>query len=495
MRIHLFARFAVTSAILAAGAFASRGEPASTAYHDSVVIKWDNALLQAIRDTKPGPPMVARDLAIVHTAIYDAWATYDATARGTQFGGSFRHSPSERTEGNKTEAISYAALRALEDLFPKPAQMANFSHLMLQLGYDPGYDLLDASTAAGTGNICAEAVLQFRHHDGSNQLGDLHPGAYTDYTGYKAVNDPDHIVNPNRWQPLRVPDGKGGYIIQKYIAPHWGFVTPFALASGSQFRMAGSPFAWIKPGLVSPETLAGTRAYEAQAKEVVDLSASLTDETKMIAEYWADGPASELPPGHWCLISQWVSRRDQQTLDEDVKLFFAVSNAVFDAGIAAWDCKRAFDSVRPVTAIHFLYKGKWIRAWAGPYKGTKWIKGENWQPYQAHNVVTPAFPECVSGHSTFSAAAAEVLKRFTGSDDYGAEVTFPAGSSKFEAGMVPRNPVSLSWRTFSEAADQAGRSRLYGGIHFDTGDIQGRVMGRKVGAQVWEKVQALLGGD
>lgn len=101
----------------------------------------------------------------------------------------------------------------------------------------------------------------------------------------------------------------------------------------------------------------------------MELSAGLTDRRKMIAEYWLDGPKSEQPPGHWTLFAQWVSARDHHTLDDDVKMFFALSNAMFDAGIAAWDMKRAYDSVRPATAIPALLAGKKIRAWGGREKG------------------------------------------------------------------------------------------------------------------------------
>ena len=99
-----------------------------------------------------------------------------------------------------------------------------------------------------------------------------------------------------------------------------------------------------------------------------------------------------------------------------------------------------------------------------------------------------------SGHSTFSGAASEVLKLFTDSDAYGASVTFPAGSSKFETGLVPARPVTLGWATFTDAANEAGISRLYGGIHFTMGDLQGRIAGHKVGAAVWQKAQALFNG-
>jgi hypothetical protein len=447
----------------------------------SVVVQWNSAALQAIRDTRPGPPQVARMLAIVHTAIYDAWSAYDPVALGTRLGGSLRRPVEEHMLANKQQAISYAAYRALVDLFP--SQVAKFDALLGGLGYDPADTSIDGRTPTGIGNVTAQALLDFRHHDGSNQLGDLHPGAYSDYTGYQPVNTWDRVTDPNQWQPLRVPDGHGGFVVQQYIAPFWGGVTPFALSTGSQLR----------PDLTLPQY--PSDEYRRQAAQILEYSANLTDEQKVIAEYWADGPASELPPGHWSLIAQDVSRRDGNDLDADVKLFFLQTNAVLDAGICCWDCKRVFTSVRPITAIRYLYVGQRVLAWGGPYQGTQHIDGGDWQPYQAETFVTPAFAEFTSGHSTFSAASAEVLKRFTGSDAYGGSYVLPAGMSKFEPGAVPEQDVTLTWATFSDAADEAGLSRRYGGIHFEQGDVMGRILGRHVGAQVWEKAQGYISGQ
>jgi hypothetical protein len=136
-----------------------------------------------------------------------------------------------------------------------------------------------------------------------------------------------------------------------------------------------------------------------------------------------------------------------------------------------------------------------VLAWTGPGRGTQFIDGQDWQPYQADTVVTPPFPEYISGHSTFSAAGAEILKRFTGSDTFGASYTALAGSSKFEPGITPAQDVTLSWATFSEAADEAGLSRRYGGIHFQDGDLVGRSLGRLVGAQAWEKALSYFNGS
>jgi hypothetical protein len=186
-------------------------------------------------------------------------------------------------------------------------------------------------------------------------------------------------------------------------------------------------------------------------------------------------------------LAEWVSHRDNLDLDANVKLFFALSNALFDTSIATWDCKLAVDYVRPITAIRYLHSGAQISAWGGPGQGTRTMDGQEWLPYQLPSIVTPSFPEFMSGHSSLSAAAAEVLARFTGSDQFGASATIGMGMSKIEPRTTPAQDLTLSWATFSEAADQAGMSRRYGGIHFETGDLQGRAIGRQVGGLAWTK--------
>jgi hypothetical protein len=255
-------------------------------------------------------------------------------------------------------------------------------------------------------------------------------------------------------------------------------------------------------------------SYVAQA--ILLYSATLTDTQKMIAEFWRPGTAptsgnvslqpASTPPGMWCQIGQFVSQRDNHDLDADVKMFFALANALFDAGIACWDCKRYYNYVRPITAIHFLYGGgsatnpmpqQQVSAWAGPCKGTQTIAGGAWQPYQPANVVTPPFPEFTSGHSTFSTAGAAALAAFTGSDTYGGWVSFAPGSSTIEGTCsppVPQSTVTLSWATFTDAAMEAGQSREYGGIHFVQGDDTARQMGTDVGTQAYAKALTYFKG-
>jgi hypothetical protein len=139
--------------------------------------------------------------------------------------------------------------------------------------------------------------------------------------------------------------------------------------------------------------------------------------------------------------------------------------------------------------------GQTIRGYGllGPAGGLRSIPGETWMPYQALTFPTPPFPEHVSGHSTFSAAAAEVLRRFTGSDAFGASTTKPAHSTVIEPGL-PSSDLTLSWPTFTAAAEQAGISRVYGGIHFDASNAAGMQLGRKVGALTYAKAEGLWQG-
>ncbi len=171
-----------------------------------------------------------------------------------------------------------------------------------------------------------------------------------------------------------------------------------------------------------------------------------------------------------------------------------MTNAIFDASIAAWDTKRAYNSVRPVSAIHHLFAGTQVFAYSIPDHMPKMMDGKDWQPYQAATVVTPPFPEYYSGHSIFSAAGAQVLKLFTGSDTFGGGVTIAKFSSRVDpVWFLPA--MLLSWQTFSDAADEAGISRRYGGIHFIQGDLDARFRGRLIADQAWTKSLLLFNGS
>jgi hypothetical protein len=281
---------------------------------------------------------------------------------------------------------------------------------------------------------------------------------------------------------------------------------------------------------------------------------------RVMAEFWADGPKSETPPGHWNVIANLVG--DElggdlriggtgpvvDRLEWDVKTYLALNGAVHDAAIAAWGLKGYYDSIRPISMIRYMgslgqssdpdgpsydpnglplvdglvevithdsaapggrhetlagHEGEIaIHAWAGnpadpktEAGGVTWIRAVEWVPYQLTTFVTPAFPGYISGHSTFSRAAAEVMTHMTGSAYFPGGVsgyTIKAGSLLFEQG--PSTDIELEWATYYDAADQAGRSRLWGGIHISADDLSGRVAGAACGIAAWTRAVGYFAG-
>ncbi len=275
------------------------------------------------------------------------------------------------------------------------------------------------------------------------------------------------------------------------------------------------------------------------------------DYTRVLAEFWADGPSSETPPGHWFTILNTVMddpllvRKFKgegevlSMLEWDVKAYFILGGAMHDVAITSWGIKGWYDYIRPVSAIRYMAdqgqssdenlpnysplglalqegfielveagdplagaagehvdKIK-IFTWRGPdyindpsvdQAGTGWILAENWWPYQRPTFVTPPFAGYVSGHSTYSRAAAEVLSMFTG-DPY-----FPGGLGVFSAPKNlflvfeegPSEDLELQWATYRDAADQCSLSRIWGGIHPPCDDIPGRIIGKEVGTEAFE---------
>jgi hypothetical protein len=473
---------------------------------DNAILRWDERLLESIRanPSLTGPTVSARAIGVLHTATYDAWAAYDANAVDTRQRlrevPSPRRSEAERTVENKSMAISYAAYRVLLNLFPQRASI--YGSYMSSLGYDPGDESIDPTTPQGVGNLAAQKVLAYRASDGSNQTHNPtnNTVTYPNNTTYQPTNTWNQVVDPTKWQQLCVLTGTGvasnmppiptgtecaapNYALQNPATPQWPNVKPF----GPLDPVTHYPKLFQLPGPPS-----GTAEVAQELKD----SSNLSETQKAKADYWADGPRSEFPPGHWAVVAQAMSRIRKNTLDQDAKLFFALGSALLDASISSWASKYHYDSVRPVTAIRHLYKDKRINSWLGPGKGYGTVLGQNWMPYQELTVVTPPFPEYVSGHSTFSAAARTVLLQFYGNNDtFNARVVIPKGSSKIEPGIAPSKDITITWKTLSDAADDAGWSRRWGGIHLVSGDQQGRALGRLIGYDDWNKALTYFNGS
>ncbi len=506
---------------------------------------WSQALEDAIIASGPRPTVVSRQLFLVSSAMYDAFAVYDDVATPSVLAPSLRRPAAERNNFNKNAAVSYANYHALTALFPDYAEATGaFADLMTEQGYslDPLYrDSTDLTTPEGLGRSAALTVLAGRSDDGSNA-----ENGYADVTSarfptlYSPVNSDDPTAlnspgqpdfDPNRWVPLRVPLGTifdptnplnpivdhndpSSYSTQTYLTPHWGNVVPFALDDGAEVRPPAPPqsgsLANYTDGLGN--TLAEDTAYNLQVDEIVELTAALTDREKCIAEYWADGPRTTAPPGHWNEVALDIASKYNYGLDDTVKLLFALNGGLLDSSIAAWEAKREFDYIRPISAIRNRYAGQNIPTWGGPGVDTVIRPGEEWIPFQIRTFVTPAFAEFVSGHSTFSASSAEILRRYTGSDEYYdgvsrsefdfdgdgeldlvGEFNFQPNSALIDE-TIPAQVTTLRWNTLTEAADEAGYSRRYGGIHIQDGDLRGRIMGLEIGSRAFERAAALFNG-
>ncbi len=607
LRVALFVALALSASLVAwsAPTSAASGKTTCTPTADrshSVARLWDEALLDAIRRDTPRPTVHARNLYHTSAAMWDAWAAYDPLADGVFVDEKVVLEDPAALQAARDEAISYAAYRVLSHRYAGAIggkqSLRELDRLMTALCYPVARTNTKGESPAALGNRIADTIIRTTLKDGS-----LERKGYQ--SGYEPVNEPlivelpGTVMNdPNRWQPLalEVSYTQNGIPLpvgpQQAVTPHWGNVTSFALPP------SGEPGLPIDPG--APPLLgdpAGDAEYKGGALDVIRYSAMLdprdgewvdispgalgnnplgtndgtgyavnaatgqpyepevvprADFARVLAEFWADGPNSETPPGHWNTIANSVTdapgfeRRlggQGELLDPlewDVKMYLALNGAVHDAAVAAWGCKGHYDTVRPISMIRYMgglgqssdpsgpayhpdglpledglveviseessapgqrhekladHVGEIaIRSWAGNpddpetgLGGVEWIRAVEWVPYQLPTFVTPAFPAYVSGHSTFSRAAAEVLTAMTGSESFPGGLgawTIPAGDLDFEAG--PSQDVPLQWATYYDAADQAGLSRIFGGIHIAADDFRGRLMGSQCGKDAWQ---------
>ncbi|RPJ74393.1 MAG: haloperoxidase, partial [Alphaproteobacteria bacterium] len=422
------------------------------------------------------PTIISRTLAIWATSMYDAWAAYDDKAVGTRFGAKLRRPRKEHTLENKNKAISYASYEALVFVYPESKEWLD--EQMTKLGFDPKIISSNSKTPEGIGHLVAQALIEYRKNDGANQLANETGGEkepYSDYTFYQPVNTPDKIIDPDRWQPITFNLDNGKKITPGFLTPHWYRVKPFLLTSSDQFR-PGPP----------PNLSADAESLKKEAEQVLTYNKNLTNDEKAIVEFMRDGPRSTGQAGHWLRFAQDVSRRDKHTIDQDVKLYFAVANTAFDAFISCWETKRYYDSSRPWTLIHHFYKGKKITGWAGPDGGTKEMLGEEWHPYSPQTFVTPPFPGYTSGHATVSGASAKIIELFTGSDVYGyAEKRNHCELTEKKAGEM----ITIDLPTWSRTAEIAALSRALGGYHIPIDNNVGLKVGREIALWSWPKYQ------
>jgi membrane-associated phospholipid phosphatase len=321
-------------------------------------------------------------------------------------------------------SLEAAAAQAAHDTLTAliPSQVGTFDSALAAdlVGIPPGR----ARQGTEVGQEVARQILDWRSTDGSGASVPYTPG-----------------TEPGNWQPT--PPA-----FLPALAPQWPYVTPFAMTSGSQFRPAAPP-------------ALDSDAYAAAFNEVKDLgrvdSLTRTDEQTQIARFWNDGLGTTFAPGYWNRIAQTVATEQGLGLASEAHLFALLNIATADALISCWDAKYTYNLWRPVTAIR-----------AADTDGNSATEPDtSWSPL----LVTPNFPSYTSAHSTVSGAAAEVLTTLFG-DHY--DFTVSAVSV----------PYTRSFASFEAAAAEAGRSRIYGGIHYSFDNLNGLAVGSEVGDYV-----------
>lgn len=409
-----------------------------------VVLDWNAISLNVVREwTAPAddsdsirsagaqPPVVARNFAMIHIAMYDAINAIEKTHQ------SYLESLPDVPEGASTVAAAAAAAHQVaSQLYGSPDEL-----VIWQATLDEALNTVAEGSAKAQsiafGRLIGNAVLAARVDDGASSSVGYTPGSSA---GDWNSTAPDFLP------PL---------------LPQWPSVRPFALTTSHQFLPAAPP------ELSSP-------AYAAAVDEVMRLgrfeSAARTSEQTEIALFWADGRGTFTPPGHWNQIAADVSLSQGKSTADNARLFALLNIALADAGIAAWDAKYEYDLWRPIDAIRKADSDGNGSTLADP----------SWTPL----LNTPPFPTYTSGHSTFSGAASAVLNAVLGSD---VSFTTRADAGHQAPGQSPVDSPNIQSRDFAgfdQAAEEAGLSRIYGGIHFSFDNTAGLESGRLVGQYV-----------
>jgi membrane-associated phospholipid phosphatase len=408
----------------------------------NVIADWNAEMLEAVREStapssevpglliKPPPPLVAKHLAMLHVAMFDA-----INAITPQYA-SYALNASPQTDASEIAAAASAAHRIASVLYNLPFHRAKWDLTLAEsLAQVP--DGPAKTNGIAVGRQAADAILAMRDNDGSSGAGN-----------YVSQNI------PGKWQPTP-PD------FAQPTLPQWPNVTPFVMEWGGDFRPPPPP------DLNSDE-------YTAAVDQVMRLGSANSEERTVdqsaIALFWADGGGTVTPPGRWNSIAMDMALTHHASLLQSARSMALVNLALVDAGISAWDAKFAYDLWRPIDAIRK----------AGADNNAATIADLDWSPL----ISTPSFPSYTSGHSTFSAAAAAVLTSL-----YGSNVNFAVRADKGSSGAwPPADDVSqLAVRTFTgfhAAALEAGMSRIYGGIHFSFDNAAGLRSGKAIGELV-----------
>ena len=395
------------------------------------------------------PSILIRYTTLIVNSWFDAAAPYHPTAVGV-YSDLPREAPFTPTDNTALNVAMTAGSKAILDhCFPQ--HMDKWEAMLAAVVGNRADDAV-VIRALQIGSAAGEAVWKGRLDDGMNHSGamgghEARPMPFADYTGYAPVNTVYAVNDPSRWQPSVERMGTGKYRAQMFVTPQYGEVTPYTDLWSLELPLPAP----------SKSNAKNAADYKAQAKEVLAKSAAMTDEQKMLSEFY-ENKLFSLP-----VSAVVASMKQGMNLMEFIHMFFAQEVAIFDSGIWIWAKKREFDAVRPYTAIPYLFGDSPVQAWAGPGKGTGNIPATNWTSY----LPVADHPEYPSASACLCKAHATTLKEVTGTNELGWDVPFAAGSSFVEPGVTPAADFSYTFDTWDEFAEVCGLTRLWSGVHFE----------------------------
>ena len=422
--------------------------------------------------------LLLRFTTLLNNAAFDAVAPYHPTAVGVYSHLGRRPASESLTNANINTALLYSTARVLADFLPRREQ--DLRDMLCNVGLDPDDNSLDLTTAVGIGNSAGLALIEGRQNDGMNQLGNegdtiYNASPYSDYTSYSPVNTAYRLKRPGRWQPDINRQGIGLYKVQQFVTPQYANVEPYAYPSPRVFRF---PFP-IKSRFFNRP------AYRQQADEVLQVSAALTEEQKIKAEFF-DNKLFSLG-----FSAIFASTSRGRPLIDFVQSEFLANMAAFDAGIVVWQEKRRFDAVRPFSAIRHLYGSQVVTAWGGVGQGTvNDIPADQWRAY----LPSADHPEYPSASACFCHAQAQAMRRYYGTDELNFGFPFAAGSSRIEPGISPATDILLTWATWTDLAADCGQSRVWAGVHFQDAVDASAQQCAQFGDLAYDYTQSLING-
>jgi len=433
---------------------------------------------QDISATAGDATLILRATTLITNVWFDATAPYHPTAVGVYSHLGRRPASESATERNINIALLVGSYRVLMALAPNRAQVWN--DMMDSVGLYPVSSSTDTSTPEGLGNVAAQGVLIGRINDGMNTLGyddgrTFNPEPFSDYTGYKPVNDAYTLRDPSRWQPDIQRKGLGLYKIQKFVTPQYALVEPYSYDDPANH--------FIPPPVNSNHRRKAD--YKQQADEVLLASANLTEEQKLMAEFFDNKFDSLGISAAFAAISQGLSTLEWVHLD------FLVNVAAHDAGITIWHWKREYDAVRPFSAIRHIYEDEEVTAWGGPGQGTVNLPASEWKAY----LEEADHPEYPSASSCFCAAHAQAARLYLGSDTLGYPFEFKEGSSRIEPGVTPSADTTLIFPTWTDFEQDCGQSRVWAGVHFQSAVDESLAACGTFGNMAYDYVSTLIDGS